>query len=243
MGQINGSGVASDLKDIVAPAHTALLVIDMQNDFCSPGGASDRSEATLGMYPSVIRRIKAVITAAHKCGVRVMYVRMLALAGGESDSRAWSRLRMRAAREPTRSRGEWPLTVAGSWGADFVPSLEPTATDLVITKYRSSAFYGTELDLFLRCSGVTTVVVTGCTTEGCVESTVRDAGMRDYFTVLLSDCVASDDVDLHEASLRVMTAYRTDVTTSDRLAAEWMGGGAKSATPRMATADERGESH
>jgi nicotinamidase-related amidase len=146
---------------------------------------------------------------------------MITLPGGESDSPAWIRLRMRAGQsEPAASAG-WTFAVAGTWGAEFVADLLPERRDPVVTKYRSSAFHGTDLEVILRSNGVRTVVVTGCTTEGCVESTVRDAGMHDYFTVLASDCVGSDDPVLHEASMLVMTAYRTDVATSDQILREW----------------------
>lgn len=217
---ICGKAVPTELTELADPAHSALLVIDLQNDFCSPGGASDRGGASLSMYPEVIRRTADVVQAARARGVLVIFVRMLALPDGRSDSPAWIRLRMRAG-PPGPSLGAWTFTVDGTWGAQFVPGLQPIGGEPVVTKYRSSAFHNTNLDLVLRSNGVQSLVVTGCTTEGCVESTIRDAGMRDYFTVLLSDCAGSDDPLLHEASMRVMTAYRTDVATSSQLLADW----------------------
>jgi nicotinamidase-related amidase len=86
--------------------------------------------------------------------------------------------------------------------------------DVTVHKHRSSAFFGTNLDMILRSNGIQTLVFTGCTTEGCVESTVRDAGFLDYFTVVARDGVQSDVPELHEASIRVMEAYRADLATT-----------------------------
>lgn len=218
---ICGKPVPTELGELVDPAHTAVVVIDMQNDFCSIGGASDCGGTTLEMYQAIIPKIAEVINAARTRGVPVLHVRMLALPDGRSDSPAWIRLRMRADRSDHAQSGVFTFTVDGTAGAAFVSRLQPLEDEPVITKYRSSAFYGTDLEIILRSSGVRTLVVTGCTTEGCVESTVRDAGIRDYFTVLLSDCVGSDDRGLHESSMHVMAAYRTDVATSSELIDAW----------------------
>ena len=87
-------------------------------------------------------------------------------------------------------------------------------------KYRSSGFWGTNLDMLLRSNGIETVIVTGCTTEGCVESTARDAMFNDYYVVLPEDCVASDDPRQHEASLFLMR-HRFDVVSSNDILAIW----------------------
>jgi nicotinamidase-related amidase len=84
-----------------------------------------------------------------------------------------------------------------------VPGLEPLDGDLVVKKYRSSAFWGTNLELLLRSNGIESVVVTGCTTEGCVESTARDA-MFSHYVVIATDAVASDDRGQHDASIYLM---------------------------------------
>ena len=102
-----------------------------------------------------------------------------------------------------------------------MPELQPEPGDAVVTKFRSSAFHNTNLDLVLRSNGIRTVLVAGCTTEGCVESTVRDACFYDYFPVVLSDCVGSDVRELHDASMLVMSAYRADVATSAEVLAAW----------------------
>lgn len=164
------------------------------------------------MYEAMIPRIVGLVDACRAQEIPVIHVKMVALPNGASDSVAWIRMRMRASGDPQGLRnGVWAFTVAGTWGAEFVPELTPAPEDIIIPKFRSSAFYETNLNLVLRSRGIKTVLVCGCTTEGCVESTVRDAGFHDYLAVVVSDCVGSDVPELHTASMFVMSAYRADV--------------------------------
>jgi nicotinamidase-related amidase len=194
----------------------------MQNDYCAPGGMAHRAGADLSGYAEIVPRIAAFARACRALGVPVVHVRMVSLPGGGSDSAAWLRLRLRSNSQFAEgSGGSLESVVLGSWGAEFVDGLRPEEGEPVVAKFRSSGFYETPLDLVLRGLGAETLLFAGCTTEGCVESTVRDAGYRDYFPVVLSDCVASGSRALHEASLLVMSAYRADVTTSDAVLAAW----------------------
>jgi nicotinamidase-related amidase len=120
----------------------------------------------------------------------------------------------RAGSEPLR------YTVPGTRGHDIVPDLAPQGDEPVVRKYRSSAFWGTNLDLLLRSNGIETVVVTGCTTEGCVESTARDAMFSSYYVVIAEDCVASDDPLQHDASMLLMR-HRFDIASSEDIGAVW----------------------
>ncbi len=201
---------------------TAFLVIDMQNDFCSPGGAAHKTGADLSMYADIVPKIVRFRQVCREMRVLVIHIRLVRLPDGKSDSPSWLRLRMRKAREWNADDPEmWKDALEGAWGAEFVSGLTPEKGELVVTKFRSSAFRETSLDLILRSNGIRTVLVAGCTTEGCVESTVRDVGFYDYFPVVLEDCVGSDVRELHEASLLVMSAYRADVTRSDAVATIW----------------------
>jgi nicotinamidase-related amidase len=96
----------------------------------------------------------------------------------------------------------------------------PREGELVVPKWRSSGFWGTNLDLLLRSNGIESLVVCGCTTEGCVESTARDALFNDYYVVVVSDGVASDDRAQHEASLMLM-ANRFDLAATDEIVGCW----------------------
>jgi nicotinamidase-related amidase len=111
-------------------------------------------------------------------------------------------------------------TVEGTWGAEILPEVAPQPGDVVVKKWRSSAFVGTNLDMVLRCNDIKSIVVTGDVTQGCVESTARDAAFHDYYVVVLEDCVATYDRDLHEASLKVLRT-RVDVAPSGAVLDLW----------------------
>lgn len=214
--------IPESLEELVAPSHTALIIVDAQNDCCSPGGSMQLAGGDISMYPAVIGRVRAVIAAARKVGVRIIYIQNTNLPGGVSESPAQIRLTMRLNQSYSGvSQQSMEYTVAGSWGHCIIDELVPEQGDVVVQKYRSSGFIGTNLDLILRSNLIRTVVVAGCTTEGCVDSTVRDAGFFDYFVVVPSDCVASDNRELHEAALLIMRTYRADMTTSEDLLRTW----------------------
>src|ERR1700689_4869035 len=117
---------------------------------------------------------------------------------------------------------EAPLrySVDGTSGHEIVDELKPESGEIVVRKHRSSAFWGTNLELLLRSNGIKTVVIGGCTTEGCVESTARDAMFNDLYVVIAVDCVASDDREQHDASLLLMR-HRFDMAGADEIAAVW----------------------
>jgi nicotinamidase-related amidase len=219
---VHGKEVPTEVAELVDPAATALAVIDMQNDCCAQGGSAHAAGADLSMYREITPRIVDLAAACRRAGVPVIHVRIHSLPDGESDSPAWLRMKLRANRNYDPSNeGVWDFALEGSWGAEFVPELQPQPGDLVVTKFRSSAFNNTNLDLLLRSNGIRTLMVAGCTTEGCVESTVRDACFYDYFGVVVADCVGSDVPALHAASMQVMAAYRADVIGSAEIAAAW----------------------
>jgi nicotinamidase-related amidase len=108
----------------------------------------------------------------------------------------------------------------GTWGAEICEECAPLPGEPVVTKHRSSAFTGTNLDMILRSNGVQTVVVIGEQTPGCIEATYRDASYHDYYNVLVEDLVAAYRQDLHEASLLIQKA-RHDVCTSAEVLDIW----------------------
>lgn len=220
--EIEGKQVFTELHELVDPAHTALVVVDMQRDFCTPGWAFDRLGVDLSMYPAMVPRLARLVEAARGAGVRVVYVQMTVLPGRASESPAQIRFNLRL-HLASHAEGE-PLryTLDGSEGQAIVDELAPEPGDWVVKKYRSSGFWGTNLDLLLRSNGIKTLVMTGATTEGCVESTARDALFNDYYVVVAEDCVASDDRAQHEASLLLMR-HRFDLAGSEEIAAVWSG--------------------
>ena len=109
---------------------------------------------------------------------------------------------------------------SGHQNHEFAPDFAPLGNEPVVRKYRSSGFWGTNLNMLLRSNGIKTVVVGGCTTEGCVESTARDAMFNDFYVVIAEDCVASDDRAQHEASMLLMR-HRFDMAASDEIQRLW----------------------
>lgn len=237
--ELFGKPVPTELWEMIEPRGTAVVIIDMQNDSCSPGGATDRCGGNLGMYRETIRRIARFTSQARRVGVQIINVGNYSLPDGQSDSPALLRfwLRVDQSYGGKSAEGFWNAFTPGTWGAEFVPDLQPQPGDIQIEKFRSSAFHCTNLDLFLRANGIRTVIVTGCETEGCVESTVRDLCFHDYFPIVLSDCVASSVRELHEASLFVMGAYRADVATADDIEHAWRTMGVMSDTPARRASD------
>ncbi|MGA8457558.1 MAG: isochorismatase family cysteine hydrolase, partial [Streptosporangiaceae bacterium] len=217
---VAGKQVFTELSEIVDPSHTALLIVDMQRDFCCAGGSFDRLGVDLSMYPPVIDRIGGLLEGARQSGVLPVFVQMTVLPNRASESPAQIRFNLRL-HDGHHGQAE-PLAYAvdGSEGQNFVPGLEPQEGELVVKKYRSSAFWGTNLALLLRSNGIKSVVVSGCTTEGCVESTARDAMFSDYYVVLATDAVASDDKKQHDASMYLM-AHRFDLATSEDIRKHW----------------------
>lgn len=223
--EIEGKQVCTELAELVAPARTALLLVDMQRDFVEPDGLFGSLGIDLAMYDRTRPRLAALLGAARRHGVLVVHVQNTALPGRLSDSPAQLRfnLRMHAG-----ARGGAPplrYTVPGTRGHEFVGELAPAPGELVVSKYRSSAFWGTNLELLLRSNGIQTVVVGGCTTEGCVESTARDAMFADHYVVIADDCVGSDDKRQHDASMLLMS-HRFDLASGSRIAAVWQAAGA-----------------
>lgn len=220
--RIHGKDVPTTLHELVEPSSTAFVIIDMQNDCCTEGGSGHKAGADISMYRQTIPRIARFADACRRMSVPVIHVGIYTLPDGMSDSPAWIRLRLRANKNYNPNNdGAWGFTELGSWGAEFVDELQPQPTDLQVAKYRSSAFHNTNLDLLLRSNGIRSVMVSGCTTEGCVESTVRDLCFYDYFGVVVGDCVGSDVRELHDASMLVMGAYRADIATSDEIIQAW----------------------
>jgi ureidoacrylate peracid hydrolase len=207
-------------------ARTAVIVVDMQHDFGAKGGMFDRAGIDLSMIQRAIVPTASVLAAARKTGVPIVYLKMgfrpdLSDLGPADAPNRMRHLRfgvgetMRAP-DGTDSR----ILIRDTWNTDIVPELAPEANDVVIYKHRFSGFYQTDLDRILKELGVTYLIITGCTTSVCVESTVRDAMFRDYACVVLADCTGEPighglPRSNHEASLLVVQTLFGWVSGSD----------------------------
>lgn len=199
MKEIMGRQVRDTLEEILDPASTAILAIDIQNDFCHPDGHFARYGKDVRPITAAVPRMVAFVADCQAIGLPGVFVRQSTLPEGRSDSPAWLRFK-------TRDGKSSEYTLEGSWGQQLVDGLTPGPKDWVVDKFRPDGFLNTSLDLTLRANGIETLVILGTTTEGCVESTVRAASYHDYYVVVVGDAVASPNPELHEGSLRLFRA-------------------------------------
>jgi ureidoacrylate peracid hydrolase len=209
---INGIHVRDTLDELVAPP-VALVVIDVQNDFCHPAGHFARHGKDISSAVNALPNLVAFVRAAQAKSVPCVFVRQRSEPDGRSDSPAWLRLKTRDGKSPD-------YTLPGTWGAELVDGLVPTRNDICIEKYRPDAFLGTPLDALLRARRLESLVLVGTTTEGCLESSVRSASYRDYYVTVAEDLVFSPNAVLHEGSMRLMR-QRYPVATSAAILAAW----------------------
>jgi nicotinamidase-related amidase len=217
---IEGKDVFTELAELVDVAHTALVLIDMQRDFIEPDGIFGKLGIDLSMYADSRPRLAGLLAAARQSGVLIVHVQNTALPHRMGDSPSYIRFNLRMHQGARRDGPPLRYTVPGTPGHDFAPEFTPLPGELIVRKYRSSGFWGTNLDMLLRSNGIKTVVFGGCTTEGCVESTARDAMFSDYYVVIAEDCVASDDKAQHTASMLLMQ-HRFDLATGDAIKRIW----------------------
>lgn len=176
------------------PRKTALLVIDMENDYCHSQGVFHRNSIIIENLDRIISCQKKVIDSCKRLKVPVVYLRWVMRTDAEGkpiDAGLCTEVRPFLLREGLRQ---------DTWGSQFIEDL-PTP-DYDIEKVRPSGFYGTNLEVLLRGLQVDTILLAGIYTNQCVETTARDAWARDFHIVLLEDCMASSDIGLHNASLR-----------------------------------------
>lgn len=216
MKEILGRLVLETLEEIADPKHTALLVVDVQNDNSSPKGFMALKGRDISWIREVIPRIETVLVEARRLGLLVIFVRMTRSKDGRYESAPMLRLREKS--EFLRDATEYEIE--GTWGHEVLDELEPKPNERQINKYCPSALTATPLNLMLMSRGIRTVAVVGLRTEVCVESTVRDLPQYGYYPVVLRDCVCSSRQDLHEAALLVMSD-QYDVVTSEELLKVW----------------------
>ncbi|MFH1775353.1 MAG: isochorismatase family cysteine hydrolase [Chloroflexota bacterium] len=202
------------LEEKVDPRDTALLVVDVQNDFCHSDGISGKRGFTnLSYRQKMVPRLIKLISQARRAEVPIIFIRMA------TDPWTLSEVQQEQLLRRGLSLDSIPAQ-EGTWGADFY-RVRPEADDYIVTKHRYSAFIDTDLDLILRSRGVKTVIMTGVATNVCVESTARDASMKDYFVVFVRNCAASFNLRDHNATLRTMDTLFGTVVSYQEVVAAW----------------------
>jgi ureidoacrylate peracid hydrolase len=181
----------------IDPRRTAVIVVDMQNDFGAEGGMFARAGIDISGIQAAVAPTARVLTAARHAGIPVVYLKMgfaddLSDAGGPEAPNRIRHLAAFGVGEAVLAPdgAESRILIRNTWNTDILPELIPQPSDRIVDKHRFSGFFETELDAILQEMGITSLVFTGCTTSVCVESTLRDAFFRDYQCLLLADCTA-----------------------------------------------------
>jgi ureidoacrylate peracid hydrolase len=211
---------------VLEPRATAVVVVDMQNDFASPGGMFDRAGIDIAGVQAIVPNVGAVLRAARANGMFVVYLKMafqpdLADAGYPASPTWLKHAPFDVGSEVTSPEGEPSrILIRDCWNTDIVPALTPEADDVVVYKPRFSGFFGTELHEVLQRRGVQRLFVVGATTSVCVDATVRDAMFRDYHCLVVSDATAEPIAadaprSNHEASLLTFELLFAHVATTE----------------------------
>lgn len=220
MNQVQAQPYPFPIDAAFDPRSAALVIIDMQRDFCDPAGYMGRRGDDVAPAQRLIPRIQALRASARSAGMQVIFTRE----GHHpdlGDLPASKRAKTRRSGAEIGSAGALGrLLVRGEPGWDIVAELKPAVDEAVIDKVGTGAFYATELEHRLRVQGIDQVVLVGVTTGVCVSTTAREASDRGFNVLVLSDCCAEADPQMHEmalALLQVEGGYIATVAESAQL--------------------------
>lgn len=189
----------------IPKSETALLVIDMQNGFVHPNSGMGKSVSGTQAQQRIVPDIKRLVSFARDSKIPVIWSKQEHFPGDKMRAR-------RMIRPHSMKQGFLPC-LRDTWETEFFEDFRESikSEDYIVEKHRASVFYNTNLETKLRMLGTRFLMIAGCNTEFCVESTVRDAYARDFELVIVRDCVAGINPEFHENSLKVMQSYFGEV--------------------------------
>ena len=212
-----GKEIPDSLAETVSPSRTAVVAVDLQNDFTHAEGFSGR-RGDIAKAEAIIEPNNAVLQAARDASIPVCYTQQVRRLDGSLDTAAFLAkiLESLDGQEPS-------ICIEGTWGMEVDDRVAGQPQDLRVQKHRRSGFSGTNLDTILRGLGVRTIVITGLALSGCVEATVREAIELGYFVVIPRDCVADYSNLRHNEGLKAFERIliKGNLTDSQTLMGLW----------------------
>jgi biuret amidohydrolase len=205
----------TDIAEMIAPATTALVVVDIQVDFCAAHGVLGQAGLDMSEAETAVDRIEELIAAARKAGATVAFMRVMTRPETDSDAlKTWMLRR--------GTPGQEGICRIGSGGEDYY-RVAPEPGDIEIEKLQYDSFHNTDFDEQLRARGIDTLVLAGVSTDCCVDSTTRAAFHRNYHTFVVSDGCAAFGGTIHTDALNILQSHCALLVETATVVDAWAG--------------------